>query len=293
MTSELIEENAISSDPSVETQNKTKLTCGLIMPISEIDGITKSHWSDVRAIIEEAISEIEQYDIAVSMVSESNEVRIIQKTIVQRIFNDDIVIVDVSAKNPNVMFELGLRLAFDKPFILLKDMETNYTFDISPIYHIEYPRGLRYRDIMDFKEELKNKLIKTYEASKESNGSGLYLKDFGAKRVSGIEDVEVPVKEYLEAMFRDIKQDMKFLSKNNEKSNVNNSLSWANIEKKIEEEILSYRLLHNLSDAEIYENKQFEIHIINYLDTLGYHATNGDKIKLLNNIFHKLEIYPF
>jgi hypothetical protein len=35
----------------------------------------------------------------------------------------------LALKNPNVMFELGMRLAFDKPAIIIKDNRTNYSFD--------------------------------------------------------------------------------------------------------------------------------------------------------------------
>jgi hypothetical protein len=62
------------------------------------------------------------------------------------------VIGDVSCKNPNVMFELGMRLAFDKPTIIIKDDQTSYSFDISPIQNLEYPRDLRFNKIIDFKE---------------------------------------------------------------------------------------------------------------------------------------------
>ena len=51
------------------------------------------------------------------MVSDSDEVSVIQKRIVQNIYNNPIVVCDVSGKNANVMFELGMRLAFDKPVV--------------------------------------------------------------------------------------------------------------------------------------------------------------------------------
>jgi hypothetical protein len=53
----------------------------------------------------------------------------------------------VSGKNPNVMFELGIRLAFDKATIIIKDDKTDYSFDTSVIQHIPYPRDLRHNQI--------------------------------------------------------------------------------------------------------------------------------------------------
>lgn len=140
------------------------MKCGLIMPISPIDGCSEEHWQEIRTILQEALSDT---DFAVELVSDSNEIGIIQKRIVQNIHDNDIVICDVSAKNPNVMFELGMRLAFDKPAIIIKDDKTNYSFDTSPIEHLEYPRDLHYPSIQAFKAKLREKVIATHEASKK------------------------------------------------------------------------------------------------------------------------------
>ena len=72
--------------------------------------------------------------------------------IIENIYSSDIVICDVSCKNANVMFELGMRLAFDKPTIIIKDDSTGYSFDTSLIEHLEYPRDLRFTSIIKFKE---------------------------------------------------------------------------------------------------------------------------------------------
>lgn len=185
---------------------KRKLKVGLIMPISHTEGFPAGHWGDVRKIIEEALKEITEYEVEVSMVSEAEDVTLIQKTIIQRIYEDDIVIVDVSSKNPNVMFELGVRLAFDRPFILLKDDLTDYIFDISSIHHINYRRDLRYKDIVDVKNQIKSKLLATYKKSLEEES--IYLKDFGTFKVANLQSTELPLKDYMEKMFSEIKRDI-------------------------------------------------------------------------------------
>jgi hypothetical protein len=80
-------------------------------------------------------------------------------------------------KNPNVMFELGLRLAFDRATIIIKDDNTTYNFDTSPIEHLTYPRDLRYSLINTFKEKLLSKIRATYQKSLES-GYSTFLKSF-------------------------------------------------------------------------------------------------------------------
>ncbi|MGE7999394.1 hypothetical protein ACQKOF_12045 [Lysinibacillus sp. NPDC093190] len=192
---EIVAESKQNESSETETETK-KLKVGLIMPISNTEGYPVGHWGDVRKIIEEALSEFKDYKVEVNMVSEAEDSTLIQKTIIQRIYSDDIVIVDVSSKNPNVMFELGVRLAFDRPFILLKDDSTDYVFDISSIYHINYPRDLRYKDIVDMKNQLKLKLDATYRKSLKEES--MYLKDFGTFKVANLQSTELPMMDYLQ-----------------------------------------------------------------------------------------------
>jgi len=98
--------------------NNPILKCGIIMPISSIDGCTESHWSDVMEIISTCVQEA---DFEANIVSNADDVGVIHKRIVQNLYDNPIVICDVSCRNPNVMFELGMRLAFDKPTIIIKE----------------------------------------------------------------------------------------------------------------------------------------------------------------------------
>ena len=114
--------------------NETKdQVCGLVMPISAIDGMPESHWSEVFIILADAI---EQAGFIPNLVSHADDTGIIQLRIIQNLYNNPIVVCDVSGKNPNVMFELGLRLAFDKPTVIVKDDKTSYSFDTAPIEHL-------------------------------------------------------------------------------------------------------------------------------------------------------------
>jgi|GEM_PF-1489423 len=172
---------------SLETQNVVKetafngkdeqgrLTCGIVMPISSMPDCPKEHWSEVRRIISEAA---ENAGFEASLVSAADETTVIQRTIVHRLFKDDIVVCDVSAKNPNVMFELGLRIAFGKPVVVIKDDATEYSFDVAPLEHVIYPRSLRHFRIVDFVKELSVKISRTYGASLK-NDHVPFIKAFG------------------------------------------------------------------------------------------------------------------
>src|SRR5437764_91664 len=74
------------------------LVCGVVMPISPIDGYSQGHWQDVLSILEEAIKAA---GFEPRIVSSADDVGIIQARIVQNLYYDPIVVCDVSGKNPN------------------------------------------------------------------------------------------------------------------------------------------------------------------------------------------------
>lgn len=163
---------------------QVKLTCGIVMPISSIENCSKEHWIEVKDILFEAIREAE---FTPSLVSDADDSGVIQKRIVQNIYDNDIIVCDVSCKNPNVMFELGMRLAFDKPTIIVMDDNTNYSFDTSVIEHISYPRNLSYYKILDFQKKLASKITATFSKSKDDPNYTTFLKHFGEFDVAHIE----------------------------------------------------------------------------------------------------------
>lgn len=174
-----------------ETQ---KLMCGIVMPISEIDGCTESHWKEVYNIITQAI---DKSGFNSNLVSNSDDVGVIQKRIIQNLYDNPIVVVDVSGKNPNVMLELGIRLAFDKPTIIIKDDKTQYSFDTSPIEHLEYPRDLRFSKIVEFKDRLADKITQTHKKATTDENFSTFLKHFGSFKVAKIETEVVSKEDYI------------------------------------------------------------------------------------------------
>jgi len=168
-----------------------EIKCGIIMPISPIDGCTTEHWAEVKNIFIEATSSISEYKFNTLIVSEADDIGIIQKRIVQNVYNSDIIICDVSGKNPNVMFELGMRLAFDKPTVIVKDDQTGYSFDTGIIEHLEYPRDLRFFKIVEFKKKLNQRLIATIQEASKNIEYSTFLKSFGQFKVSTLSEHEV------------------------------------------------------------------------------------------------------
>jgi len=160
--------------------------CGVIMPISPIDGCSAEHWSDVKTIISQSIASISEIPFSITLVSDADDIGVIQKRIVQNIYDCDVIVCDVSCKNANVMFELGMRLAFDKPTVIIKDDVTEYSFDTGIIEHISYPRDLRFGKIVSFKEILASKVLATYRNSQNDKDHSTFLKNFGTFEVASI-----------------------------------------------------------------------------------------------------------
>lgn len=195
------------------SQNEEKKICGIVMPISALEGCSEGHWSDVLEIITEAV---EEAGFEGNLVSNADDVGIIQKRIIQNLYENPIVVCDVSGKNPNVMFELGMRLAFDKPTIIIKDDKTSYSFDTSPIEHIEYPRDLRFSRIVDFKSKLAEKIKATFEKSTTDTSYTTFLKHFGEFKVAKIDKKEVSGQEFILDELKSIRMGMRRLERNNQ-----------------------------------------------------------------------------
>ncbi|MEX5566527.1 hypothetical protein Q1J55_01760 [Pseudomonas syringae] len=192
---------------SSKSEPPSSVSCGLVMPISAIDGCSADHWVEVKNIISESIASIDCYQIEVKLVSEQDDVGVIQKRIVQNVYSSDIVVCDVSCKNPNVMFELGMRLAFDKPTVIIKDDKTDYSFDTGVIEHISYPRDLRFGKVTAFKVALAEKVIATHKAGL-AGGNHSFLKSFGTFSVSTLEQKVGSPDQVILEMLQDLSADV-------------------------------------------------------------------------------------
>lgn len=196
-----------------ETKQNNK-KCGIIMPISSHEDYPTEHWADVLNILSEAIAETE---FEPRLVSDDVAIGLIHDRIVSNIYNDEIIVCDVSSKNPNVMFELGLRLAFDKPTIIVKDELTGYSFDTGVIEHIQYPSSLRFNQIVEFKDELIKRINATYKKSQEEKSYSPFLKSFGKKIIPAtIEQTEIPEGKFILDQLSIMRKELRNLAQSND-----------------------------------------------------------------------------
>jgi len=183
-----------------------KPTCGIIMPISLIENCAPEHWVDVLGILKDVCV---SNNFISNLVSDADDIGVIHNRIIENIYSSDIIICDVSCKNANVMFELGMRLAFDKPTIIIKDDVTGYSFDTSLIEHLEYPRDLRFTSITKFKENLGKKLKATHEKASTDPTYSTFLKNFGKYKIAHLEDREVSSDTFILTAIEELRRDVR------------------------------------------------------------------------------------
>lgn len=213
------DQKAVSTKESKSEIEIPTLKCGIIMPIAAMGDYTESHWQDVKSIIIEATHQVDGLQFQTEIVSNSDgEINIIHKNIISNIYNSDIVVCDISARNPNVLFELGMRLTFDKPTIIIKDDETPYMFDTSSIETLQYPKDLRFARIVSFKKELASRIKSTYEKAKSDSSYSPFLGHFGEFVVPALNQTAVsdPQKIILNEL-SSLKEDIKSLKLTNQK----------------------------------------------------------------------------
>jgi hypothetical protein len=145
--------------------------CGFIMPISGMDNYPEEHWSRIKDILWEIANaaagglNICCEDPEVVSTDFSNPD--VKSVIFDNLFSIPIVICDVSGNNPNVLYELGLRVAFDMPVIIIKDKRTKFSFDIASLLTIVYSDDLDLlstdnESFQDFRYKLLNRIKSTY-----------------------------------------------------------------------------------------------------------------------------------
>lgn len=100
---------------------------------------------------------------------------IIHKTIVHSIFNADIILADLTEHNPNVLFELGLAIAFKKKVAIIRAKGTNPIFDVdNSIRVLDYNPNL-WKSTLDMDIEKISQLIQIILLSEESTYLDIFL----------------------------------------------------------------------------------------------------------------------
>lgn len=155
------------------TEEKKKKTCFVIMPISDVNGYDPGHFTRVyEHLIKPAC---EQAGFKPERADETPRTDVIMAGILKKIIDCDIAICDLSSRNANVFYELGLRHAFNKKTVLIRDSRTDAPFDISVIRILEYNESLRIDEVEKVIPEIATYLTETDKADKTEANSMLQM----------------------------------------------------------------------------------------------------------------------
>jgi hypothetical protein len=171
----------IEAADRVSAEPVTPPVCGIVMPISGAEpDYSAEHWLRVKRIIERSIS---RAGFTAQLVWENASIEIIQAKILKNIYENDVIICDVSALNSNVMLELGLRLSTKRPTIIITDGEVDPPFDVNVVGYLAYPKSLEFNAIDAFIDELAQR-IKSVHDSYLANQYVSFVSSFRFETVS-------------------------------------------------------------------------------------------------------------
>lgn len=144
-----------------------KKKCFVIMPISDLDGYANGHFGRVyEHIIKPACDFAGLYPIRADDIMTTNYIAL---DIIKHIINSEMALCDLSGRNPNVLYELGIRQAFNLPVTLIKDQKTSRIFDIQGFRDLEYDESLRIDCVQETVEALAELIKNTLENTHEVN----------------------------------------------------------------------------------------------------------------------------
>lgn len=157
------------SDDSVKVPDQKDKKCFAIMPIADHADYDNGHFTRVyNHLIKPAC---EQAGFSAVRADDAKASHMIMFDILKNIVECDMAICDLSSKNPNVFYELGLRQAFNKKTILITDGRTTTPFDITGFRYVKYDPSLRIDTVMKDINEIAAMLTETDEASEDDINS--------------------------------------------------------------------------------------------------------------------------
>lgn len=153
-------------------ENKEK-KCFIIMPFSSPAGYDENHFSRVYDYIIRPACEKAGFEPVIA--KDTAKTNLIALEILKHIVEYDMALCDISSRNPNVFYELGLRHAFNKKTVLIKDKRTETPFDIASLRYTEYSETLRVDEVQKTVDQVSKNLRETYEAETNDGNSLVQL----------------------------------------------------------------------------------------------------------------------
>lgn len=113
----------------------TGLKCFIAMPFSEkTEDYPIGFFKEVQESLLEPAITAAGFEAITARRAGSD---VIQSTIVNDLLDADLVVIDLTEHNPNVLFELGMRMHADKPVALIRAKGTGPIFDVDNLLRVE------------------------------------------------------------------------------------------------------------------------------------------------------------
>ncbi len=197
-------------------------SCFVIMPIADCEGYEKGHFAHVyNDIIKPAIEKTEFMAIRADEVKETN---LIHLDILKKLIDAPIAVCDLSTRNPNVLFELGIRQAFDKPVVLIQEKGTPKIFDIAPLRYLEYSKEMKYHEVLESQKKLQEAIEATKGVENEADNINSIVKLMALSSSAVIPNLdksnkEVMALDFLQAQMTDLKMMMEMIMQDGRRAN--------------------------------------------------------------------------
>lgn len=176
--------------------------CFIIMPIADHPDYKQGHFKRVYEDIFKPACKAAGYNpVRADDVAQTN---LIHLDILQKLLESPMAICDLSTRNPNVLFELGLRQAFDKPTILVQEVGTPQIFDINLFRYTQYRNGLDYRDVLADQKSIQKVLEDTKIAVQEKRSVNSIIKLLSITEAKLDDPSNFSEKEYFNILINEI-----------------------------------------------------------------------------------------
>lgn len=130
-----------------EPDSKSNLTAFVILPFHEREATRPTGF--FKEVLQSLITPAARNAGFFVKTANRQGSDVIQSSIINDLLEADLVIADLTEHNPNVLFELGVRMAFDKPVALIKAKGTGRIFDVDNMLRVfEYDPNL-WRSTLD------------------------------------------------------------------------------------------------------------------------------------------------
>ena len=185
------------NEKEVETKEKQ---CFVIMPIGDHPSHEKGHFGKIyRDLIKPAV---EDAGFKAYRADEGGGSQNIQIDIIKKIIEAPMAVCDLSTRNPNVLFELGIRQAFDLPVALIQEVGTDRIFDINTFNTGEYRSNRIYDEVIEDRGDIAKLIKTTFEKHNSGDGINSIIRLIPSLEPAKINNKDIKSDELLRIMFQ-------------------------------------------------------------------------------------------